>query len=42
MPTSPRVTRESAIGRVDKKQAETLIARSTEEEKAIDIIVIVI
>lgn len=34
-----RVTHEAAIGRVDKKQVETLMARGLEEEKAIDVVV---
>lgn len=34
-----KVTHEAAIGRVDKKQVETLMARGLEEEKAIDIVV---
>jgi hypothetical protein len=34
-----RVTHEAAIGRVDKKQVETLMARGLEEEKAVDIVV---
>ncbi|MCM8801652.1 MAG: SufD family Fe-S cluster assembly protein, partial [Candidatus Omnitrophica bacterium] len=35
-----KVTHEAAIGRVDKKQVETLMARGLEEEEAIDIVVI--
>jgi hypothetical protein len=34
-----KVTHEAAIGRVDKKQVETLMARGLEEEKAVDIVV---
>ncbi|MDI6869516.1 MAG: SufD family Fe-S cluster assembly protein [Coprothermobacterota bacterium] len=34
-----RVTHEAAIGRVDKKQVETLMARGLEEEKAIDLVI---
>lgn len=34
-----KVTHEAAIGRVDKKQVQTLMARGLEEEKAIDIVV---
>jgi hypothetical protein len=34
-----RVTHEAAIGRVDKKQVETLMARGLEEEKAVDVVV---
>jgi len=34
-----KVTHEAAIGRVDKKQVETLMARGLDEEKAIDIVV---
>jgi len=34
-----KVTHEAAIGRVDKKQVETLMARGLEEEKAIDIVI---
>ncbi len=34
-----KVTHEAAIGRVDKKQVETLMARGLEEEKAIDLVV---
>jgi len=34
-----KVTHEAAIGRVDKRQIETLMARGLEEEKAIDIVV---
>lgn len=34
-----KVTHEAAIGRVDKKQIETLMARGVEEMKAIDIVV---
>ncbi|MCM8801598.1 MAG: SufD family Fe-S cluster assembly protein [Candidatus Omnitrophica bacterium] len=34
-----KVTHEAAIGRVDKKQVETLMSRGLEEEKAIDIVV---
>lgn len=34
-----KVTHEAAIGSVDKKQVETLMARGAEEEKAIDIVV---
>jgi len=34
-----KVTHEAAIGRVDKKQVETLMARGLEEEKAIDVVV---
>jgi len=34
-----RVTHEASIGRVDKKQVETLMARGLEEEKAIDVVV---
>ncbi len=34
-----KVTHEAAIGRVDKKQIETLMARGLEEEKAIDLVV---
>ncbi|MFB0566656.1 MAG: SufD family Fe-S cluster assembly protein [Candidatus Aminicenantaceae bacterium] len=34
-----QVTHEAAIGRVDKKQVETVMARGLEEEKAIDIVV---
>jgi hypothetical protein len=33
------VTHEAAIGRVDKKQVETLMARGLEEEKAIDLVI---
>jgi Fe-S cluster assembly scaffold protein SufB len=33
------VTHEAAIGRIDKKQIETLMARGLEEEKAIDLVV---
>lgn len=34
-----KVTHEAAIGSVDKKQMETLMARGIEEEKAVDVIV---
>jgi hypothetical protein len=34
-----KVTHEAAIGRVDKKQVETLMARGLEEEKAIEVVV---
>jgi Fe-S cluster assembly scaffold protein SufB len=34
-----RVTHEASIGRVDKKQIETLMARGLEETKAIDLVV---
>lgn len=34
-----KVTHEAAIGRVSKKQIETLMARGLEEEKAIDLVV---
>jgi len=34
-----RITHEAAIGRVDKKQVETLMARGLEEEKAIDLVI---
>lgn len=34
-----KVTHEAAIGRVDKKQVETLMARGLDEEKAIDVVV---
>ncbi len=34
-----QVTHEAAIGRVDKKQVETLMARGLDEERAIDIVV---
>jgi hypothetical protein len=34
-----KVTHEAAIGRVDNKQVQTLMARGLEEEKAIDLIV---
>lgn len=34
-----RVTHEAAIGRVDKKQVETLMARGIEEERAVDLVV---
>ncbi|MCM8774067.1 MAG: SufD family Fe-S cluster assembly protein [Candidatus Omnitrophica bacterium] len=34
-----KVTHEAAIGRVDKKQVETLMSRGLEEEEAIDIVV---
>jgi len=34
-----KVTHEAAIGRVDKKQVQTLMARGLEEETAIDIVV---
>ncbi len=34
-----QVTHEAAIGRVDKKQVETLMARGLDEEKAIDVVV---
>lgn len=34
-----KVTHEAAIGRVDNKQVETLMARGLEEEKAIDMVV---
>lgn len=34
-----QVTHEAAIGRVDKKQVETIMARGLEEEKAIDVVV---
>ncbi len=36
---SAKVTHEASIGRVDKKQVETLMARGLEEEKAIDMVV---
>ncbi len=36
---SAKVTHEAAIGRVDKKQVETLMARGLEEERAIDMVV---
>lgn len=36
---SAQVTHEAAIGRVDKKQVETLMARGLDEEKAIDAVV---
>lgn len=36
---SAKVTHEASIGRVDKKQVETLMARGLDEEKAIDIVV---
>ncbi|MCM8795930.1 MAG: SufD family Fe-S cluster assembly protein [Candidatus Omnitrophica bacterium] len=34
-----KITHEAAIGRIDKKQVETLMSRGLEEEKAIDIVV---
>lgn len=34
-----KVTHEAAIGRIDKKQVETLMSRGLEEEEAIDIVV---
>ena len=34
-----RVTHDAAIGRVDQKQVETLMARGLEEEKAIDVVI---
>jgi len=34
-----KVTHEAAIGRVDKKQVETLMARGLEQEEAIDLVV---
>lgn len=34
-----KVTHEAAIGRVDKKQVETLMARGLEEERAVDLVV---
>ena len=34
-----RVTHEAAIGRVDKKQVETLMARGLDEEKAVDLVI---
>ncbi|MCM8782090.1 MAG: SufD family Fe-S cluster assembly protein [Candidatus Omnitrophica bacterium] len=34
-----KVTHEAAIGRVDKKQIETLMSRGLEEEKAVDIVI---
>lgn len=34
-----QVTHEAAIGRVDKKQVETLMARGLEEEKAVDLLI---
>jgi Fe-S cluster assembly scaffold protein SufB len=34
-----RVTHEAAIGRVDKKQVETLMARGLEESEAIDLVI---
>jgi hypothetical protein len=34
-----RVTHEAAIGRVDKKQVETVMARGLSEEEAVDIVV---
>ena len=34
-----KVTHEAAIGRVDNKQVQTLMARGLEEERAIDLIV---
>lgn len=36
---SAKVTHEASIGRIDKKQVETLMARGLEEEKAIDMVV---
>lgn len=36
---SAKVTHEASIGRVDKKQVETLMARGLDEEKAIDMVV---
>ncbi len=36
---SAKVTHEASIGRVDKKQVETLMARGLKEEKAIDMVV---
>jgi len=36
---SAKVTHEASIGRVDKKQVETLMARGLEEERAIDMVV---
>lgn len=34
-----KLTREAAIGSVDKKQVETLMARGLTEEKAVDVVV---
>lgn len=34
-----KITHEAAIGRVDKKQIETLMARGLKEDKAIDIVI---
>jgi len=34
-----KITHEAAIGRIDKRQLETLMARGLEEEKAVDVII---
>jgi hypothetical protein len=34
-----KVTHEAAIGSIDKKQMQTLMARGLSEEKAVDVIV---
>ena len=36
---SARVTHEAAIGSVDRKQVETLMARGLSEDEAVDIVV---
>jgi Fe-S cluster assembly scaffold protein SufB len=34
-----KVTHEAAIGSIDRKQVETLMARGLDEDKAVDVIV---
>jgi len=36
---SAKITHEAAIGRIDKRQLETLMARGLEEKKAVDVII---